>query len=253
GWRADRSLSGFKLEKTINGDRKMALKGTLADMAVIDLIQFPHGGRKTGHLIISGTDGEAGLFYKDGALVHATLGDFSGMDALLRVVGWDEGTFEFARDVESAVTSINLDLHRAVMQALKLHDEFKMEEEKRRAQRGSSESGGDEALTAQLTEFLDANGFALHASVHDSEGEVRAAADGPDGSPVGIEELRLALHSLLQCHPRGPVNRILIDDDLGTVVLVPLADGDNLVVVASKDASMGAVSMSVGRLAAGLA
>ena len=32
----------------------MALKGTLADMAIIDLVQFPHAGRKTGQLIISG-------------------------------------------------------------------------------------------------------------------------------------------------------------------------------------------------------
>lgn len=230
----------------------MALKGTLEDMAIIDLIQFPHTGRKTGHLIISGDHGEATLFYERGALVHATLGDVSGMDALVRVVDWGEGTFEFVPDAEPEARSIELDLHRAVMQALKLHDELKMEEKKRRTQEASVENEGDQALTAKLSDFLGSNGFAMHASVVGPDGKLRASVDGAEGSPEGIEELRTTLHSVMQVHPRGALRRILLEDDLGTVVLVRLPNGGSLIAVAGKEASLGAVSMSIGRLAVGL-
>ncbi len=230
----------------------MALKGTLADLGIIDLVQIPHGGRKTGHLVISGNKGEAKLFYEDGALVHASLGDVSGMDALVRIVDWSEGEFEFLPDVEPEARSINLDLHRAVMQALKIHDELKLEEEKRRGRTDSEQGKDDETLAAALSEFLGSNDFALHAGVLDSDGNIRASVDVPDGFPEGIEDLRSNLHALMQSHPRGGLNRILIDDNQGTVVLVRLRGGRSLIVVATKDASLGAVTMSVGRLAAGL-
>jgi hypothetical protein len=230
----------------------MALKGTLKDMPIIDLVQFPHSGRRTGHLIISGTDEEAKLCYENGSLVHATLGDLSGMDALVRIVDWDEGTFEFLPDAEPDARSIDLDLHRAVMQALKLHDELKREEEERRAKEASVQDNGDEALTAQLSEYVGSNDYALHASILAPDGNLIASVDGPDGAPEGIETLRNALHSLVQTYPRGALRRILIEDELGTVTLVGLRDGGSLIAVAGKGASLGSVSMSVGRLAAGL-
>ncbi len=231
----------------------MALKGSLADMAIIDLIRFPHSGRKTGHLIVSGDHGEARLSYENGSLVHATLGDVSGMEALVRMVDWGEGWFEFLPDIEPEARTIDLDLHRAVMQALKIRDELKAAaEEEKRAGTGPEESGTDEALSAKLSEFLDFNEFALHATVLDSDGRVRASADGAQGSPEGVREMRSTLHSLMQSHPRGTLNRVLIEDDVGTVVLVRLQDGAGLIVIASEGASLGAVSMNVGRLAAQL-
>lgn len=230
----------------------MALKGTLEDMAIIDLVQFPHAGRKTGQLVISGNDGEAVLFYEEGALVHATLGDASGMDALVRIVDWGEGTFEFVSGVAPEARTIELDLHRAVMQALKLHDELKLQQEKERTREASPHNEGDEVLTTRLSEFLHSSDFALHACVVAPDGNLRASVDGAEGSPDGIEELRSILHSVVQSYPRGSVSRVLVQDDLGTVALVRLRSGSSLITVASKDASLGAVSMSVGRLAAGL-
>jgi len=227
----------------------MALKGTLKDMAIIDLLQFPHSGRKTGHLVIGATDGEARLSYENGALVHAALGDVSGMDALVHVVGWVEGSFEFVPDAKPEARSIELDLHRAVMQALKLHDEMKRQEEEKRANEGVGEGRGYEGLSAPLSEFVGSTDFALHVCVLDSDGNVRASVDGPEGSPEEIEKIRDALHALARAHPRPPLRRVLLEDDLGTVALVGIGGGDSLILVASKAASLGSVSMSVSRLA----
>jgi hypothetical protein len=230
----------------------MALKGTLHDMAIIDLVQFPHSGRKTGHLIITGSDGEARLSYENGSLVHATLAGDAGMNALVRVVGWNEGTFEFVPDAEPEGKSIELDLHRAVMQALKLHDELKEEAERRKAQEMPIQDEDERVLVATLSEFLNSNSFALHACVLGPGANLRASVDGPEGPPQGIETLRSALQSLVETHPRGVLRRILLEDDLGTVALIGLRGGGSLIVIAGEDASLGSVSMSVSRLAAKL-
>ncbi len=230
----------------------MALKGTLADMGIIDLIQFPHSGRKTGHLVISGTEGEASLSYEGGSLVHVRHGDMSGMDALVRVVDWNEGAFEFIPDAQPEDRTIDLDLHRAVMQALKLHDELKKQAAKKRAQVSSGNREADEVLVAKLSQFAKANDFVVHLAVLSPDGEMRASVDGRNGSSPGIEELCLSLHSLMQGHPRPPLNRMFIEDALGTTVLVRLKDGGCLILVADDDASLGAVSMNATRLAAGI-
>jgi len=230
----------------------MALKGTLADMGIIDLIQFPHSGRKTGHLVISGVDGEATLSYESGALVHVRHGDMSGMDALVRVVDWNEGAFEFIPDAQPEDRTIELDLHRAVMQALKLHDELKKQAAKKRNQGSSGSGEADEVLLAKLSQFLQSNDFAVHISVLGPDGEVRASVYGRNGSTPGIDELCSNLHSMMQNHPRTPLNRIFIEDALGTTVLVRLKDGGCLILAASNEASLGAVSMNATRLAAGI-
>ena len=54
----------------------MALKGTLADIGIIDLIQFPHAGRRTGELVVTADDHEGRLYYDKGSLVHACLGQY---------------------------------------------------------------------------------------------------------------------------------------------------------------------------------
>ncbi|MEW6110552.1 MAG: DUF4388 domain-containing protein [Thermodesulfobacteriota bacterium] len=230
----------------------MALKGTLTDLGIVDLIQFPHAGRKTGLMAITGPEGAAKVFYENGALVHATLNDLLGMDALVAIVGWGEGSFEFEPGHPPEARSIDLDLHRAVMQALKLHDELKMEEEKRKKEEAGGPGPGDEALSAKLAEFVATTEYALHACVLSSDGKLKASADGSTGRPDKIDRLREALHAFVETYPRDGLNRALLDDEQGIVALVRLPDGGCLIVVAKKEASLGAVSVSIGRLALGL-
>jgi hypothetical protein len=231
----------------------MALKGTLADLGIIDLIQFPHGGRKSGELVITSKDGEGRLYYDNGALVHAAVGHFEGMSALVCMVDWAEGTFEFVNDTKPTRKTIELDLHRAVMHALKLHDELRAEEKRRKAEGLVEPKQKDEALLSRLSEFVSSNDFAVHACVISPEGTLKAAANGPDGAPRNVEKLRGVLHELLGSYPRENLSRAFAVDEQGTVVLVRLSDGSGLIVIAGKEASLGAVAMSVGRLATELA
>lgn len=230
----------------------MALKGTLSDLGIIDLVQFPHGGRKSGELVITSEKGVGRLYYDNGSLVHAAVGDLEGMAALVGMVDWTEGTFEFVTDSEPSRKTIELDLHRAVMHALKLHDELRAEEERRKAENVTGFNQEDDPLLSRLVEFVSSNDFALHACVISADGKLRAAANGRDGCPQGVEQLRVSLCSLLQSYPRENMNRAFLVDQQGTVVLIRLSNGSGVIVIANKDATLGAVAMSVGRLATDL-
>ena len=231
----------------------MSLKGTLADLGIVDLIQFPHSGRKSGELVVSKDDQEAKLYYAEGSLVHAVLGAASGMEALVGVIGWEEGSFEFVPDAPPAESrTIELDLHRAVMQALKLHDELKLEEAQKAMDQQEAGLTDTEHLRQRLDEYVRSNEFAICAGIFSAGGNLVASAGGAEGRPENLEDLKDVLHGLMQSYPRPELNRVIINDGMGTVVVARLADGGGLMVVAGKEASLGAVSMSVGRLAGSL-
>jgi len=58
----------------------MALKGNLRDFNTTQLLNLINLARKTGALTISGSDGEAVMYFRDGKLIHATM---SGQDGYL--------------------------------------------------------------------------------------------------------------------------------------------------------------------------
>jgi predicted regulator of Ras-like GTPase activity (Roadblock/LC7/MglB family) len=224
----------------------MPLRGTLADLNIIDLLQFPHLGKKTGELTLTANGKKAKIYYKKGSLIHAEIEDTEGMDALVGVVALTEASFEFRIDVETEKNTVDMDLHRAVMQALKLHDEIKAQEEYRMSLHDNEKL--DEGLESELNAFINSTDFALHASIVSNDGNVVAEAHGPDGPPQGIGRLRSTLHTLVTSYPRGALNRVFIDEDESTVVLARLRERGSLVVIAGKGAPLGAVSMNVGKL-----
>src|SRR5512146_1795421 len=117
----------------------MALKGTLADLDIVALLQVPAAGRKTGELAITGPSGEDGhVFYLEGRLVHAQVGTVAGQEALVEVVDWTQGEFEFRLDARCQETTIEGDLARAVMLALKMRDERAEERARQMPSNGTS-------------------------------------------------------------------------------------------------------------------
>jgi len=229
----------------------MALKGTLADLGIVDLVQIPFVGRRSGELVVTGHDSEAKLYYDRGSLVHAAVDDAVGCDALVRIVDWTDGDFEFKADVETPERSLDMDLHLAIMQALKIRDEMKREAEALGEEDPFHEDRGQiEILNGHLAAFVAANDFASHLCVVSTDGNVLAEAHGEDGPAEGLTALIPALETLLANHQRGRLNKIILQDDRGTVIAVHLENGSVLVAAAQQDAPLGVVSMKVGRLAA---
>jgi hypothetical protein len=230
----------------------MALKGTLADLDVVALLQVPSTGRKTGELGITGPQGQQGhLFYLDGRLVHAQVGAAAGLDALVEIVDWAQGEFEFRLDATSEHTTVDIDLARAVMLALKLRDERRAEEQARQAP-GNGAAGGPPPSTLQraLEQFVSATPFALQACVLRADGSSVAEASDLARPVEAAELLRSSLCALAATYPRDGLRRIVVDDRAGTGCLVPLSNEGFLLVLATKEASLGALTVAAGRLAA---
>jgi predicted regulator of Ras-like GTPase activity (Roadblock/LC7/MglB family) len=102
-----------------------SLKGSLSQTSVPDLLQLIHSGQRTGEFYLKRSpDGkEARLYFSNGHLAHATLGDVEGMVALSEALECRHGAFSFTTDVLTPRVTIDLPLQHAILEAVRLHDE----------------------------------------------------------------------------------------------------------------------------------
>ncbi|MFQ5442545.1 MAG: DUF4388 domain-containing protein [Thermodesulfobacteriota bacterium] len=76
----------------------MGVKGRLADINLVDIIQIFLSEKRTAALHLGGEMGFGHVYIKDGSIVHATYRDMSGADALRELMGWRDGEFEVEPD-----------------------------------------------------------------------------------------------------------------------------------------------------------
>lgn len=221
----------------------MALNGTLEELAVFDVIQFMSQAHLSGVLVIKAGLEEANLFYRKGGLVHAQLGSENGVEVLVRVVDWTAGTFEFRQGESTTEETMRMDLHRAVMLALKIRDERKLETEKRKAAQAAPPPA---EMLARAIEKFD---FVSEAAIF--EGSEVVATFGRKGEAGhSLTAMCEALAAFNANYPRGRFRRAILDDEQGTLLVSGLQRNRWLVVAAERGAPLGAVTVGMGRLVA---
>lgn len=109
----------------------MAMQGNLRDMTVADLVQHNCQDRKTAQLTIYHREEEADLFFKDGNVVHATLGDLQGEEVVYHILSWDEGTFTLETGVAPPTISIQRSWSGLLINGARLLDESSTNEPER--------------------------------------------------------------------------------------------------------------------------
>jgi hypothetical protein len=224
----------------------MALNGILEELAVLDVVQFVNQAHLSGSLLLKSGSQEAELFYRKGGLVHARLADLNGLEVLVRIVDWTTGVFSFNPGAVTREESIRMDLHRAVMYAMKTRDERKQEADKRQladpAQVEKTISPNE-----QLAEAIAALDFVRQAAVGDAAGILASAAR----KSVSEDELGVLSKKILDLsrgYTRGELRRAILDDDKGTVLFSILPRNRWVVVVAERGVALGAVMVGMGRL-----
>ncbi|HEY6352269.1 MAG TPA: DUF4388 domain-containing protein [Candidatus Angelobacter sp.] len=105
------------------------LRGNLAQMTVMDLLQSLDMGRKTCSLILSNNGDKCELFFTDGQINHATYGNFKGEEAVFKVLLWTAGSFEINFDGLSREQTVNRTTQGLLMEGLRLLDESNRGEE----------------------------------------------------------------------------------------------------------------------------
>lgn len=228
------------------------LRGSLTDLAIVDLVQIPLGNQKTGELLIATEDQDARLYYVDGKLIHATSGDRDGPAVLDAIVSWTEGEFEFRADVLADTPESGDDLNAKLFSTVEnLSSKRVSAADNLRVRVFVGPAGGNtEKIRKLLYNFLSANDFAIHACLLYVDGTTAiCGAEREDTSPW-LESIRSSVINAVAGYPRKNLNRVLFEDEEGTLVVTCYPEDQSaLLVAAKKGATLGAVSIAVDRLA----
>lgn len=99
------------------------LRGSLAQMNVMDLLQSLDMGHKTCALTLSNNGDRCQMFFNDGQINHAVYGELKGDDAVFKVLSWGGGNFEINFSGSSAEQTVTRSTQGLLLEGLRLLDE----------------------------------------------------------------------------------------------------------------------------------
>jgi hypothetical protein len=79
----------------------MGIAGSIKEIGIADLIQQNCLDRKKSKLTIKYMDRQAILYFNDGSVVDAIMGDISGEEVIYKILEWEDGTFLIEKNVEA--------------------------------------------------------------------------------------------------------------------------------------------------------
>jgi len=119
-----------------DGGETVFFSGSLTSLTTLDIIQLKCLGSSTVVLdFFNRRRGVGRIFWQDGQIVHAKLGEKEGVDAFNEIVSWRGGQFVEVTDAEEPPHTITDHWQNLLLQAVQLSDE-RMDAE----QRGASET-----------------------------------------------------------------------------------------------------------------
>jgi DNA-binding response OmpR family regulator len=122
--RIKRVMERVSLSKaTHDGANSTSVRGTLAQMSVVDLLQTLDMGRKSCNLSITHQGEQSHMMFHDGKLVHATLGKLTGEPVVYKVAAWAEGSFQIEFERVECPHTITHSTQSVLLEALRLYDE----------------------------------------------------------------------------------------------------------------------------------
>jgi CheY-like chemotaxis protein len=110
-----------KMAKTAPSDG--VVRGSLAQMNVIDLMQSLEMGRKSCQLTLSNESEKCEVFFVEGQVKHATYGALAGDEAVFKVLRWTGGNFQLDFEAKTDKETTQLNTQGLLMEGLRLLDE----------------------------------------------------------------------------------------------------------------------------------
>ncbi len=99
------------------------VRGSLAQMNVIDLMQSLEMGRKSCQLSLSNEGDKCEVFFAEGQVKHATYGALVGDEAVFKVLRWTGGNFQLDFEGKTDKETTQLNTQGLLMEGLRLLDE----------------------------------------------------------------------------------------------------------------------------------
>ncbi len=101
----------------------MGMQGNLLDMTIADLIQHNCQDRKTAQLKIEHSGQQAILYFEDGNVSHAILGNKTGDDVVYEILQWEDGIFDLETGIKPPRTSITRNWSGLLLEGARRLDE----------------------------------------------------------------------------------------------------------------------------------
>lgn len=221
-----------------------SLRGNLAQTSMLDLLQFLANAGKTGELFVESPDSEieGRAYYLGGTLIHTAAGGQSGIEALVEICAWEQGTFRFSDDVLSPKTTITMPIQNALMEALRIHDE--RQQDRDTSSRTDDERSDEMMATARgttdiLEDFLKVPGV-TSAVVVGRDGFMIEASGG--SNTLSTDDLGASLaHAINGIEEMGAELQVNAFEDLfieyGRAVIMCKPVGDAIIAITAPDAS----------------
>ena len=107
-----------------NQPRGGSFSGSIADISLLDVVQLMCMGGGSRDLQVECISGNAGIFSRDGQIIHAELGDLRGEVAFNEIFKWEQGHFRcIPLTGEAAISTIDKPWEHLLMEAMRLRDE----------------------------------------------------------------------------------------------------------------------------------
>jgi len=110
-----------KMAKTAPSDG--VVRGSLAQMNMIDLMQSLEMGRKSCLLTLTNAGDRCEVYFVDGQATHAVYGALTGDPAVFKVLLWTAGNFQINFEGKTTQQSTTLNTQGLLMEGLRLLDE----------------------------------------------------------------------------------------------------------------------------------
>ena len=124
-----RVVDRIALEKMAKaGSTDGIVRGSLAQMNVIDLVQSLEMGRKSCLLTMTHADDKCEIYFNQGQAKHAVYGSITGDQAVFKVLRWTEGNFQIDFEGKTTQETTTLNTQGLLMEGLRLLDEAQRDE-----------------------------------------------------------------------------------------------------------------------------
>lgn len=97
----------------------MPLQGNLQEMSLANLIQVNCQEMRSARLVLTRADQSGEIYFSDGQVVHARLGDLQGEAAIYALLQWDEGTFVLEREVAAWEKTVTIPWKALLLEGMK--------------------------------------------------------------------------------------------------------------------------------------
>ncbi|MEJ5311868.1 MAG: DUF4388 domain-containing protein [Anaerolineae bacterium] len=235
----------------------MALRGSLADLSVADLIQLHCQSGTRALLTAQRGAEEVKVYFEAGEVVHAVSGAMEGEEVVYALLTWEDGTFEVEQGREAPTRTITLPWSALIMEGMRRLDEQQHSITDKKEQGAMAGETRRDRLAKILRNLIDTSGDISGVAVVSMDGLIMAAdlpstVDQARVGAVAAAILSLSGRSVGQLQ-RGSLQQTTIQGTEGYILITQAGPNAVLVGLTGQGVNLGMVFLEIRECAAAVA